>query len=417
MKVSRHFCAVKLIEENCKGCTQCMNKCPMEAIRLKNSKAIIYEDKCINCGECIRTCPYNGYEPVRNKLSDVKSYKVKVAIPSVTLFSQFGDFVEPFIINNAIRGLGFDEVFDITYACDINYEITRKEMEKVEKPAIGILCPSIERLIKNNYPNLLSNVIRVLTPIEISACLIREKYRTEGYEDEEIGIFYLSPCISWNTLAESSEFKEKMKINGIILISDIYSQLLKNIQKETLLKEDCMDMSYTGLAWAYSGGVSKAMNIKEYIDVDGLENVKRVFNDIENGKMKDLEFVEAYACSGGCLGGVALIENPYNAKRITKKYKDYIKTTYAVEKISDYYREKFSGNIRKLELSNQKLADDFLSAVKKMKYMNEIINMLPGTDCGQCGSPSCKAFAEDVARGLAVLDECKMITRRNIDEG
>ncbi|HBX49299.1 MAG TPA: ferredoxin, partial [Clostridiaceae bacterium] len=51
----------------------------------------------------------------------------------------------------------------------------------------------------------------------------------------------------------------------------------------------------------------------------------------------------------------------------------------------------------------------FESAVKKMKYMNNIINSLPGNDCGQCGSPSCRAFAEDVVKGLSSLNECKFI--------
>jgi len=44
-----------------------------------------------------------------------------------------------------------------------------------------------------------------------------------------------------------------------------------------------------------------------------------------------------------------------------------------------------------------------------MKYMNKLINSLPGIDCGQCGSPSCKAFAEDVVRGLSKVEDCKML--------
>ncbi|WDC84845.1 (Fe-S)-binding protein [Caloramator sp. mosi_1] len=44
-----------------------------------------------------------------------------------------------------------------------------------------------------------------------------------------------------------------------------------------------------------------------------------------------------------------------------------------------------------------------------IKSMNKLINILPGTDCGLCGSPSCKAFAEDVAKGLANIGDCKFI--------
>ena len=31
---------------------------------------------------------------------------------------------------------------------------------------------------------------------------------------------------------------------------------------------------------------------------------------------------------------------------------------------------------------------------------------LPGIDCGACGAPSCKAFAEDVVRGKAHVNKC-----------
>jgi Na+-translocating ferredoxin:NAD+ oxidoreductase RNF subunit RnfB len=71
--------------------------------------------------------------------------------------------------------------------------------------------------------------------------------------------------------------------------------------------------------------------------------------------------------------------------------------------------QQFVENVRNIKFSNQKLAEDFVSAVKKMKYMNELVNTLPGTDCGRCGSPSCKAFAEDVVRGLAHVEDCKYI--------
>lgn len=407
--MNKLFRAVKLNEENCRGCTKCMNKCPMEAIRLKNSKAIIYEDKCIDCGICIRTCPFNAYAAEKNSLHDIRGYKVKIAIPSTTVYSQFGNNTTPCEINDAIKKLGFDDVFDITYASDITSEITKKEIEKVEKPAIGVFCPSVEEVIKVSYPSLLEHVVKVLTPIEIAASLIRDEYIKRGFDYEDIGVFYLSPCVAWTPTIKSSEVNQKTKIDGIIAISDIYSKMIKILEDNFKVHKGECHMSYTGLSWAYTGGAIKYMDIKEYITVDGVENVKLVFDDIVNGKFKDVDFIEAYACNGGCVGGIFLVENPFNAKRIIKNHIDKINFTYGVKEISNYYYEEFSGDVKKIKVVDQKFADDFMVAVKKMKYMNELINMLPGTDCGLCGSPSCKAFAEDVVRGLANLNECKMI--------
>lgn len=409
--MNKLFHSVKIVEENCRGCTKCMNKCPMEAVRLKNSKAIVYEDKCIDCGECIRTCPYNAHVAERNDLKEIEAFKVRVAIPSVTLYSQFGDYVNPDVINDAIKGLGFNDVFDITYACDIASEIIKKEVSEMEKPAISIFCPSIARLINTDYPYLIDQIVRVVTPVEIATVLIREKYVKLGYKHEDIGIFYISSCVSWITRLRRTPQNCKSTVNGTLALNDIYGKILKEIQQRENAKDRGNSISFTGLCWAFTSGMSRAMNFKNYIAVDGVQNVKKVFNDLENGRIKNVDFIEAYACSGGCLGGVFLIENPYNARRIINKFYDKINFTYGFEELGDFYREQFVKAPGYLQTVDHKLADDFEGAVKKMKYMNELINKLPGTDCGLCGSPSCKAFAEDVVRGLAVIDECKMLSR------
>jgi hypothetical protein len=114
-----------------------------------------------------------------------------------------------------------------------------------------------------------------LTPIEIETSLIREKYEGEGYVPEDIGVFYLTPCVSWITRVKNSSNNKKTEINGSIAISDIYSKLLKYINKHK--GNDIpvpAGMSFTGLYWAASGGQSKSMNLQEYVAVDGVENVR-----------------------------------------------------------------------------------------------------------------------------------------------
>jgi iron only hydrogenase large subunit-like protein len=407
--MSKLFHSVKLNEEKCKGCSKCMNNCPMEAVRIKNSKAFVIEEKCIDCGECIKVCPYNAHEIDRDYLEDIQKYKIKVAVPSTTLYAQFGEYIDPGVIHGALLKLGFDEVYEQTYACDIVAEITKKEIEKTKKPAISLVCPSIARLISINYPSLIENTIKVLTPIEVAANLIREKYEKAGYKYEDVGIFFLTPCAVWLTSLKYSSLNKNPDINGVIAIKDIYSRLLKEIKNGDTQKQDVNNMSFTGLSVVVPGGLCRSINSNNYITVDGVKNVIKILDEVESGKLKDVDLIEPFACSGGCLGGSFLVENPYNARRLLDKCIKDTNFTYSFDELSDYYMQQFVENVRNIKFSNQKLAEDFVSAVKKMKYMNELVNTLPGTDCGRCGSPSCKAFAEDVVRGLARVEDCKYI--------
>jgi len=48
--------AVKVNKEKCTGCGDCADVCPVEAISIKNEKAVI-SDECIDCGACVNVCP------------------------------------------------------------------------------------------------------------------------------------------------------------------------------------------------------------------------------------------------------------------------------------------------------------------------------------------------------------------------
>lgn len=404
------FHSVRLIAEKCIGCNQCMTNCPVQAVRLKDSKAVIYGERCIDCGECIRICPHNAHIAEKDTLAIINNFKIKIAIPSVTIYTQFSNYVNPALINEGIQSLGFDEVFDLTYASDIVAEICKEEIKNTPKPAISNFCPTVVRLIQSNFPELLEHIVKVMDPVEVAAGLVREKYKAQGYKNEEIGIFYLSSCVTWITRAKYTSLNEDYQINASIPISDIYPAVLKFINKNVdRASINTSDMSYSGFSWGTIGGEGEYMGAPEYISVDGVKNVISVLEDIEKGKLNDLDYIEAMACTEGCVGGLFSVDNPYNARRVMKKYRNKIKKCNDLNKLTEEGKNKFKIDTNVNKGSTQKLADDFQSALKKMKYMNNLINLLPGYDCSQCGSPSCKAFAEDVVRGLSAIEGCKFI--------
>lgn len=62
--MEKYFHSVTLDEDKCRGCTNCIKRCPTEAIRVRKSKARIINERCIDCGECLRVCPYHAKKAI-----------------------------------------------------------------------------------------------------------------------------------------------------------------------------------------------------------------------------------------------------------------------------------------------------------------------------------------------------------------
>ena len=61
-----------------------------------------------------------------------------------------------------------------------------------------------------------------------------------------------------------------------------------------------------------------------------------------------------------------------------------------------------------------KLNDNLETAMEMAQKIEEIVERLPGLDCGSCGSPNCRALAEDIVRGYAQETDCIFVTRERL---
>ena len=68
------FHSVTLDESKCVGCTNCIKRCPTEAIRVRSGKAVIMSERCIDCGECIRICPHHAKRAKHDHLSMLEKF-------------------------------------------------------------------------------------------------------------------------------------------------------------------------------------------------------------------------------------------------------------------------------------------------------------------------------------------------------
>ena len=413
--MERFFHSVTLDSDKCMGCTNCIKHCPTEAIRVRSGKACIISERCIDCGECVRVCPHHAKRAQSDPLSVIESFPYAIALPAPTLYGQFNHLDDIDIVLTGLKRLGFDEVFEVSRAAELVSEATRCLMRegKLRLPVISSACPAVVRLIRVRFPDLCGHVLPLASPMELAARTAKdEAARRTGLPREQIGAFFLTPCPAKVTDARTPINFEHSEVDGVIAISEIFPKLLDKMDHLDRT-EPLQGSGVIGVSWASSGGESAALLNDKYLAADGVENVIRVLEELEDEHIHELEFIELNACSGGCVGGVLTVENPYVARARLQRLRRYLP-------VSRNHLE--AGGVpdsmhwqSELEYAPVlKLSDNMEEALRMMADIDRICATFPGLDCGSCGAPSCRALAEDVVRGEARQSDCIFVLREEI---
>lgn len=404
-------------KEKCKGCTNCMKSCPTQAIRLKEGKAFIDGKKCIHCGVCVKACPHGAYSAQSVESHKEKNYRCKIAIPSTTIYGQFPKGTEICNVQNAILKLGFDYVYDESWASELVSKAIKRRIEENKniRPFISTNCPSIVRLIKIRYPSLMEHLISLEAPMEIAAKLARNRAKQIfNLDDKDIGVFYISPCPAKMLAVSDPIGPNKSFIDLVIPLNTIYGDLYREVKKENDLCYS--NPSLKGIKWAVSGGQSESAGLMNYIAVNGMENIIEIFDEMENGRLVDIDFVEALACVEGCVGGTFNIENPFITSNTIKYIIANTNEDSLLNDDLDKFDELYARGIFDLTITEDKDEKDKVSikeAVKRFEEIKEIVALLPGLDCGSCGAPTCFAHAEDIYENKAKLYDCVVLRAKS----
>ncbi len=420
MSVYNH--SVSLDVDKCKGCTNCLKRCPTEAIRVRNGRAVIDSERCIDCGECIRICPYKAKRAAYDKLETVRAdYKWLIALPAPSFYGQFDNLDD---IDYIIQGLidsGFDDVYEVSAAAEMVSAYTRRFLKRddIKKPVISSACPAVVRLITKRYPYLCDNIMPILPPVEIAAQNAKERARRRHPElsPADIGVCFISPCPAKVSYVKNRDASDKSNVDAVVSMGDMYFKLLEVMDKKKM-PPPVSSSGIIGIGWASTGGEATALFNDKYLAADGIENVIKVLEEIDNDNFAGLEFIELNACSGGCVGGVMTVENPYIAQARLQMLKRYLPVSqnWLRDTGNDdgYIPERYfmKSTIEYDPVSY--LDPDRNEAMRKMRMIEQLNEELPALDCGFCGAPTCRAFAEDVVKGCIHADECVVRVREKL---
>lgn len=387
IEVKNNNLSIDRIEEKCINCGMCLKTC-------KSINNI--ENDCINCGQCILTCPTGAlvpkfdYKKVLNYINDTDYIVTIMTAPAVrvAIGDEFGfapgEFLERKLVS-ALKKLGFNYVFDVTFGADLT--IMEEASELVDKiknnklPMFTSCCPSWVLYMQKYHKSELSYLSSCKSPIAMQGAMIKSYFaELNEIPKEKIISVALTPCVSKKT--EMAIYKD---VDYVITTRELAMMLrecnidfsnLEDANYDSLLGKG----SGAGVIFGASGGVCEAAlrtayymlnkekapndfynlyelrgekDIKEaVIDmkvrtlkvavVNKLSNVEKYF-DI----LKKYDFVEVMACPGGCIGGggqplVATNKmEEYRNERINSLYKNdselKVKESFSNPEIKDAY--------------------------------------------------------------------------------
>ena len=254
--------------------------------------------------------------------------------------------------------------------------------------------------------------LRNVRPDDLAATVMTEAMRrTPGLKPEEIGIFYIAACPSIVVSVKQPAESGKSWFDGAFSLKNVYNAILPDVlaEEKAAVAGVLQEPFFFGMGWSWMGQISQSVGAENCLSVAGLDHVMKIFDDIENSKLRHIDFLEALACMQGCVGGAFTVDNPYVARSNIM----HLQQTYGqdrdvdTEEILKRYREGFYfKGLTVKPRPTQFLDTDIPTSIKRMKQKERVFAKLPQKDCGLCGAPTCEAFARDCALGEADLTDC-----------
>ncbi|MBW1734449.1 MAG: 4Fe-4S binding protein [Deltaproteobacteria bacterium] len=413
---------VRIDESLCNGCVLCMKACPTKAIRVKGGRVASIVGVCIDCWECVRVCPRGAIRAITSDALDLQNKEDIILSPSTVLYSQFGQDILPNDVLLGLKGMGFGYIHDQSYTSEIFnlaielYIKENRERPDAPLPFISPVCPVVVSLIAYRFPSLLRHIPPLVTPREIVAREGKARMSLkQGRDPEEFKVLHITPCPSKMMCMNEPVLQKRSFLDAAIGINTIYEDLKESMGRV----EDDIVLHHSGgigLSWGMSGGEISGLDLN-CLAISGLRETIHYLEKIEMGLLSDIEYVEFRACTEGCLGGPFTVMDKYRGKRNLQKLvrmfgvERRIKYDY-VKKLYDrgwFFTDK--SDFPEAWKRPRPTASDISRAIERENRVEKILGLLPRRECGACGCPDCRTFAEDVADGKDSIESCAFLGR------
>lgn len=344
--------SIQKIDENCINCGMCVNVCKEREGIGDTCKGKL----CVNCGQCIQFCATGALIPKQDKDKFIKAKeegKILIAYISpsvrVSVGDEFGmekgEFVQGKLVS-ALRKLGFNYVFDVTFAADLTImeeasELVKRIKNKEVLPMFTSCCPSWIKYAEIFYPELLPNISTCKSPIAMMGEVVKNYFTMKNNIDKDnVFTIAITPCTS----KKYEIAREEVTGTDLVLTTKELADILKEEKIDLATLEDSEydsllgEGSGAGTIFGNTGGVMEAslretyyiltgklLEKIEFDNIRGMENVKEatininnlklnvavvhkmseaipILEEVKNGTSK-YHYIEIMNCQGGCIGG------------------------------------------------------------------------------------------------------------------
>ncbi len=366
---------IKTVNDRCKKCYSCVRNCPVKAIKVKENWAEVIHDRCIGCGKCIKVCSQQA-KVIANSIGEtqqqLKSQEQVVAILGCSFPAFFND-ISPGQLVTGLKRLGFCEVHEGASGVELLVDdYHRLAAEHGGLPLISTHCPTIVDLIERHYPQLLKNLMKMVSPMVAIGRFIKSR------RAEKTRVIYISSCIAG-----------KFEIEA----------------------EPVADAIDTVLTYRELNQIDP-----DYLSTEGEENALEIIKDLAAGRINP-RVVDLRFCNGGCIGG------PGKNNRLTTFSKRNLVLQYYQGQTIPYasaphYQDRnckvdlsrhFMNKHKRLEPPSGQSIQQILKATNKFVEQDEL-------NCGACGYPSCREHAVAVHHGLAEGEMCLPYSLKRLEE-
>ncbi len=317
---------------------------------------------CTFCGQCIEACPVGALKEkdstadVWKALRDEEKYVVVQTAPAVrvALGEEFGMEIGTNVqgkMVSALKHMGFDKVFDTNTGADFTImeegtEFLHRFQNGGTLPMITSCSPGWVRYMEMNYPELTPNLSSCKSPHQMFGALIKSYYAEKmGIDPSKIYVVSVMPCIAkkFERTRDDMQGAGYDDVDAVITTREL-ARMIKQAHIDFVGLEDSEYDDPMGEAtgaaaiFGTTGGVMEAalrtvqervtgnhFEKLEYEEIRGQKGIKRasvnmngtevkvvvasglknaqiIMDEIREGKA-DYQFVEIMACPGGCVMG------------------------------------------------------------------------------------------------------------------